>query len=256
MSSSTSKSSKERKHSDESPTFFADSDPNAQISDEVDPEAPYGRLADGSPITRPRQRQRAPQMAADPDQATSPYSHVDEPPQQFVQPGEEPLSRREIVQATGELGALQGMTLEDASKKIEDERAGFLYWQATQKKYYIYEWERFDKQKETDVWNPKPYEVYRLTTAQYKTILLANADVQDLFLARNLREADAMKKGPNRMIIEAQTSELRTKCKLWFRMTDDEFNRSAFQDVRDACDAAQLAQAKVPSYRKARIIDR
>jgi hypothetical protein len=254
MSSSKSKPT-ERKHSDESPTFFADADAE-QIrtdieegnSEDQDPEAPYGRLADGSPITRPRQR--APQYSADPESAKGPYRDAHNPREQFVQPGEEPLSRREQVARTGELDALQGMTLDDASKMIEDERAAFLYWQAGQKKYYIYEWQLYDEKKGEDKWKPKPYEVYRLTTQQYKTILMANAKVQDLFLKRNMRDTDFLKGNPNEQIIEAQTSEMLTKCKLWFRMSEDEFKRSSFQDVRDCCDAAQLAQAKVPSYRK------
>lgn len=244
--------SKERKHSSESPTFFADSDAPEQIKEEmenaeIDPEAPYGRMSDGSPITRPRQR--APQYSADPQSAKGPYSDVHDPPAQFVQPGEEPLPRREQVARTGELDPLQGMTLDDASKKIEDERAAFLYWQSGQKKFYIYEWQSFNKES-GDVWKAKPYEVYRLTTSQYKTILLANAKVQDLFLKRNMRDMDFLKGNPNEQIIEAQTNEMMIKCKLWFRMTEDEFKRSAFADVRDCCDAAQLSQAKVPSYRK------
>lgn len=257
--SQSSKQSKERKHSDESPTFYADNDPK-QIEKEiqeqqpVDDEAPYGRLADGSPITR--QRQRAPQFSADPERATGSYSDVHNPEAQFMQPGEEPMPRREQVARTGELDALQGMTLDDASKKIEDERAAFLYWQAGQKKYYIYTWMHFDDKKGEDVWQPQSYEVYRLTTQQYKTILLANAKVQDYFLKRNMRDTDFLKGNPNAAIIESQTEEMLVKCKLWFRMTEDEFRRSAFQDVRDMCDAAQLAQAKVPSYRKVPTIGR
>jgi hypothetical protein len=256
MSSQSNKhTSKERKHSDDSPTFFAENDPAAQIKEElenaaaeVDEEAPYGRLADGTPITRPRQR--APQFSADPESARGAYGDVHNPPPQFMQPGEEPISRREQVSRTGELDALQGMTLDDASKKIEDERAAFLYWQASQKKYYIYEFQSFDSKKGEDVWKPKPYEVYRLTTQQYKTILLANAKVQDLFLKRNMRDTEFLKGNPNEQIIEAQTEEMLIKCKLWFRMSEEEFKRSAFADIRDCCDAAQLAQAKVPSYRK------
>jgi hypothetical protein len=248
---------KERQQSSKNPSFYSDTDAEQvredvaeQLEGEDDAEAPYGRMADGSPITRPRQRDREPQYAADPASATMARSEINNPRPQFVQPGQEPMGRNEIVRRTGELDPLLGMTIEDAAKKIEDERAAFLYWQSGQEDFYIHENMGYDKKTGRDKWVAKPHQVYKLTMAQYQVILDADAEVQDMFLLRNIRDIEFIKQGPNKKINAANNNAYRIRCKLWFRMTDEEINRSHWPDVRDMCDAAQLNMTKVPQSRK------
>lgn len=199
------------------------------------------------------------------------YSEVRNPTDKFLPKGQEP-SRVEELTRTGELLPYNRKQLLKEYGRMQATRNAFIAWQAQRDDYVIYQNAGYDEEKGMDRWTAERYQLNPLTTGQHFRIDRMSDKMLDLKRAIQLN--DATVKNPNSQARATEIKLLKLKLELYFRMyigkyyhretgeevelddpdgvleSEDEFERSSWQDVRDMIEAAEWAFQWVPRSRR------
>lgn len=199
------------------------------------------------------------------------YSEVRNPSDKFLPKGQEP-SRVEELARTGELLPYNRKQLLKEYGRMQASRNSFVTWQAQRDDYVIYQNAGYDENKGMDRWTPVHYQLNPLTTGQHYRIDMMSDKLLDL--RRAIQINDTTVKNPNTQARKTEINLLKLKLELYFRMyigkyyhretgeevdpdnpdgvleSEDEFERSSWQDVRDMIEAAEWAFQWVPRSRR------